>query len=328
MTRPNRIKSLTAAAAAALLLSGAAEAAEWRGWNIHVPEYSVSLGLDQFTAEIAEKSGGRLTGRTYHSGVLGDQPDAIEQMRLGSIDFAVFNLGPMGQVIPATNVVNLPFIFKGLDHMHRVVDGPVGEQLGAAMAEKGIVALAWYDSGARSFYNSKKPIATPADVKGMKVRVMNNDLFVDMIAAMGGNATPMAFGEVYSSIKTGVVDGAENNWPSYDTTGHYEVAGYYSGTEHLIIPECFCVSKALWDGLSAEDKEIVKTAAQNSAEYQRDLWAKQDEAARKKVLAAGAQYNEIADKAPFQAAMQPVYDKFIAANPDLEGLVKAVQAVE
>jgi TRAP-type C4-dicarboxylate transport system substrate-binding protein len=162
----------------------------------------------------------------------------------------------------------------------------------------------------------------------MKVRVMNNDLFVDMIAAMGGNATPMAFGEVYSSIKTGVVDGAENNWPSYDTTGHYEVAGYYSGTEHLIIPECFCVSKALWDGLSAEDKEIVKTAAQNSAEYQRDLWAKQDEAARKKVLAAGAQYNEIADKAPFQAAMQPVYDKFIAANPDLEGLVKAVQAVE
>jgi tripartite ATP-independent transporter DctP family solute receptor len=328
MTRPNRIKSLTAAAAAALLLSGAAEAAEWRGWNIHVPEYSVSLGLDQFTAEVAEKSGGRLTGKTYHSGVLGNQPDAIEQMRLGSIDFAVFNLGPMGQVIPATNVVNLPFIFKNLDHMHRVVDGPVGQQLGAAMAEKGLVALAWYDSGARSFYNSKKPIATPGDVKGLKVRVMNNDLFVDMIAAMGGNATPMAFSEVYSSIKTGVVDGAENNWPSYDTTGHYEVAGYYSGTEHLIIPECLCVSKALWDGLSAEDKEIVKTAAQNSAVYQRELWAKQDEAARKKVLAAGAQYNEIADKAPFQAAMQPVYDKFIAANPDLEGLVKAIQAVE
>jgi tripartite ATP-independent transporter DctP family solute receptor len=328
MTRPNRIKSLTAAAAAALLLSGAAEAAEWRGWNIHVPEYSVSLGLDQFTAEVAEKSGGRLTGKTYHSGVLGNQPDAIEQMRLGSIDFAVFNLGPMGQVIPATNVVNLPFIFKNLDHMHRVVDGPVGQQLGADMAEKGLIALAWYDSGARSFYNSKKPIATPGDVKGLKVRVMNNDLFVDMIAAMGGNATPMAFSEVYSSIKTGVVDGAENNWPSYDTTGHYEVAGYYSGTEHLIIPECLCISKALWDGLSAEDKEIVKAAAQNSAVYQRELWAKQDEAARKKVLAAGAQYNEIADKAPFQAAMQPVYDKFIADNPDLESLVKAVQAVE
>src|SRR5512138_2065247 len=310
MTRPIRSQALAAAAAATLLLSAGAEAAEWRGWNIHVPEYSVSQGLDRFTAEIAEKSGGRLTGKTYHSGVLGTQPDAIEQMRLGSIDFAVFNLGPMGQVVPATNVVNLPFIFKGLDHMHRVVDGPVGQQLSDAMAEKGLVALAWYDSGARSFYNSKRPIASPEDVKGMKVRVMNNDLFVDMISAMGGNATPMAFSEVYSSIKTGVVDGAENNWPSYDTTGHYEVAGYYSGTEHLIIPECFCVSKTLWESLSDEDKQIVETAAKNSAAFQRDLWAKQDEAARAKVLAAGAMYNEITDKAPFQAAMKPVYDKF------------------
>jgi tripartite ATP-independent transporter DctP family solute receptor len=284
--------------------------------------------MDQFTAEIAEKSGGKLTGKTYHSGVLGSQPDAIEQMRLGSIDYAVFNLGPMGQVIPATNVVSLPFIFKSMDHMHRVLDGPVGEQLSEAMAEKGIVALAWYDSGARSFYNSKKPITTPDDVKGMKVRVMNNDLFVNMVASMGGNATPMAFSEVYSSIKTGVVDGAENNWPSYESTGHYEVAGYYSSTEHLIIPECFCVSKALWDGLSDGDKGIVKTAARRSAVTQRELWAKRSSASREKVIAAGVKFNEIADKAPFQAAMKPVYDKFIAENPDLEGLVKAIQAVD
>src|SRR3546814_771397 len=258
MTRPIRIASLAAAAAAvSLLLSGGAQA-EWRGWNIHVPDYPVSLGMEHFTAAIAEKSDGRLTGKTYHSGVLGNQPDAIEQMRLGSIDFAVFNLGPMGQVIPETNVVSLPFIFKNLDHMHRVVDGPVGQQLADAMADKGLVALAWYDSGARSFYNSKKPIATPEDVKGLKVRVMNNDLFVDMVAAMGGNATPMAFSEVYTSIKTGVVDGAENNWPSYDSTGHYEVAGYYSGTEHLIIPECLCVSKELWDGLRSEERRVGK----------------------------------------------------------------------
>lgn len=327
-TSPIRLRALAAAATAALLLSGAAEAAEWRGWNIHVPDYPVSIGLEAFTAEIAEKSGGRLTGKTYHSGVLGDQPDAIEQMRLGSIDFAVFNLGPMGQVVPATNVVNLPFIFKDIDHMHRVVDGPVGQQLSDAMAEKGLVALAWYDSGSRSFYNSKKPIATPDDVKGMKIRVMNNDLFVDMIASMGGNATPMAFAEVYSSIKTGVVDGAENNWPSYDSTGHYEVAGYYSDTQHLIIPECVCVSTTLWNSLSDEDKEIVKTAARNSANLQRELWAKRDEASREKVLAAGVKFNQITDKAPFQAAMKPVYDKFIAANPDLEGLVKAIQATE
>jgi tripartite ATP-independent transporter DctP family solute receptor len=331
-TRPTRLKALAAAAAAALLLSplqsGAAEAAEWRGWNIHVPDFPVSHGMDQFTAEIAEKTGGKLTAKTYHDGVLGSQPDAIEQMRLGSIDYAVFNLGPMGQVIPATNVVSLPFIFKSLDHMHRVLDGPVGEQLSEAMAEKGIVALAWYDSGARSFYNSKKPITTPEDVKGMKLRVMNNDLFVDMVSSMGGNPTPMAFSEVYSSIRTGVVDGAENNWPSYDSQGHYEVAGYYSSTEHLIIPECFCINKALWDGLSPEDQEIVKSAARDSATLQRKLWAERSNASRDKVIAAGVKYNEIADKAPFQVAMKPVYDKFIAANPELEDLVRAIQAVE
>ncbi|MGD1877003.1 MAG: TRAP transporter substrate-binding protein [Kiloniellaceae bacterium] len=328
MTRQIRIKSAAlAAATATLLLAGTAQA-EWRGWNIHVPDYPVSLGMDQFTAEIAEKTDGRLTAKTYHSGVLGSQPDAIEQMRLGSVDYAVFNLGPMGQVIPATNVVSLPFIFKNLDHMHRVLDGPVGQQLSDAMSEKGIVALAWYDSGARSFYNSRHPIATPDDVKGMKVRVMNNDLFVNMVAAMGGNATPMAFSEVYSSIKTGVVDGAENNWPSYESTGHYEVAGYYSDTEHLIIPECFCVSKALWDGLSAEDKEIVASAARDSAVLQRELWATRSNASRDKVIAAGVKFNQIADKAPFQKAMQPVYDKFIAENPELEDLVKAIQAVD
>ena len=338
MTRPLRIKSFAAAAATATLmctgvlagltgLSGAAQA-EWRGWNIHVPDYPVSLGMDQFTAEIAEKTDGRLTGKTYHSGVLGNQPDAIEQMRLGSVDFAVFNLGPMGQVVPATNVVNLPFIFKNLDHMHRVVDGPIGQQLSDAMSEKGLVALAWYDSGARSFYNSKKPIATPDDVKGMKIRVMNNDLFVDMISALGGNASPIAFAEVYTSLKTGVVDGAENNWPSYESTAHYEVAGYYSSTEHLIIPECFCISKALWDSLSAEDQNIVKSAARDSATLQRKLWAERSNASRDKVIAAGVKYNEIADKAPFQAAMTPVYDKFIAANPDLESLVRAIQAVD
>lgn len=328
MTRSIRIKSLAAAAATATLMLAGAAQAEWRGWNIHVPDYPVSLGMDAFTAEIAEKSGGRLTAKTYHSGVLGNQPDAIEQMRLGSIDFAVFNLGPMGQVVPATNVVNLPFIFNDLDHMHRVVDGPVGEQLSEAMSEKGLVALAWYDSGSRSFYNSKKPIATPDDVKGMKIRVMNNDLFVDMISALGGNASPIAFAEVYTSLKTGVVDGAENNWASYDSEGHYEVAGYYSDTGHLIIPECLCVSTTLWNSLSAEDKEIVSSAARDSAELQRELWGKRIDASRDKVLAAGVKYNEIADKGPFQSAMQPVYDKFIAANPDLEDLVKAVQAVD
>ncbi len=302
--------------------------AEWRGWNIHVPEYSVSQGMDWFTEQLEERTDGRLTAKTFHSGVLGSQPDAIEQLRLGGIDYAVFNLGPMGPTVPATNVVSLPFVFKSIDHMHRAMDGVVGDALSEAMEEQGIVALGWYDSGARSFYNSQQPVNTPADLEGMKVRVMNNDLFVGMIEALGGNATPMAFSEVYQSLRTGVVDGAENNYPSYESTGHYEVAGYYSLSEHLIIPECFCVNADLYNSLSAEDQELVRELARESAQMQRELWAESSQEARAKVEAAGVEINEVEDKTAFQEAMQPVYEQAYAQQPELEELVVLIQSVD
>ncbi|SMF76023.1 tripartite ATP-independent transporter solute receptor, DctP family [Tistlia consotensis] len=324
------ILGLAAAALTAgmVLASAPGQAKEWRGWNIHVPDYPVSKAMDAFTDMLAKRSDGRITAKTYHSGVLGTQPDAIEQVRLGGIDFGEFNLGPMGQVVPTADVVSLPFIFKNMDHMHRVMDGPIGDEISAAMAEKGLVALAWYDSGARSFYNSKHPIYTPADLKGMKIRVMNNDLFVGMVEAMGGNATPMAFSEVFQSLKTGVVDGAENNWPSYESTNHFEVAKYYSDTEHLIIPECVCINKGLWDSLSPADQKLVKDAARESAVLQRKLWAERAEDSRKKVEAAGVKFNKVKDKAMFQAAMQPVYDAFLKQHPDLKKLVEEIKATD
>lgn len=328
MTRRFALGLMTGAIAVIGVAAGQAKAAEWRGWNIHIPGYPVSEGMDYFTKAIEERTDGRLKAKSYHSGVLGNQPDAIEQVRLGGIEFAVFNLGPMGQTVPVTNVVSLPFIFKDLDHMHRVMDGPIGEEIGAAMAEKGLVALGWYDSGSRSFYNTKKPIETPADLKGMKVRVMNNDLFVGMIEQLGGNATPMAFSEVYQSLKTGVIDGAENNWASFESTNHYEVAGFYSDSKHLIIPECLCINKAVWDGLSKEDQEIVKKAAVESAELQRKKWAEYDEASRKKVEAAGVKYNDVADKQAFQDLMAPVYAKAIEATPELAALVEKIKATD
>lgn len=326
MISPRRL--LAAAVTAGIALAATGASAEWRGWNIHVPDYPVSIAMDEFTAQIAAQTDGRVTGQTYHGGVLGSQPDAITQLQIGGIDFAVFNMGPMGPVVPETNVLSLPFIFKDMDHMHRVMDGPFGDKLGAAMAEKGIVPLAWYDSGARSFYNSQKPIATPADLVGMKFRVMNNELFVGMVEALGGNATPMAFSEVYQSLKTGVIDGAENNWPSYESTNHFEVAGYYSLSQHLILPECLCVAKASWDKLSAEDQQIVRQAARDSAELQRRLWAERAEASREKVLAAGVQFNEIADKVPFQEAMAQVYEAAVAKTPVLEELIADIRAVD
>ena len=302
-----------------------ADAKEIRAWNIHVEGYPNTIAMDKFAELVAEKTGGEITVKNFHGGVLGSQPDAIEQVRIGALEVGNFNLGPIGPIAPEANVVSLPFIFKDMGHMHRALDGEAGAQISAGMAKVGLIGLAWYDSGARSFYNSKKPITAPADVAGMKVRVMNNDLYSGMISALGGNPSPMAFSEVQQSLKTGVVDGAENNWPSYESTGHYEVAGFYSLSQHLIIPECVCVNADFYNGLSDAHKKALSDAARESAVLQRELWEKRAKASREKVLAAGVKFNEIADKTPFQNAMKPVYDKYLADNPGIIPLVELIQ---
>ncbi len=306
-------------------MSVAAQAAEWRGWNIHVPGYPNTVAMDKFAELVAAKTDGRVTLKMFHSGVLGNQPDAIEQVRIGGLAVGNFNLGPIGPMAPEANVVSLPFIFKDMGHMHRALDGAAGDKISEGMAKIGLVALAWYDSGARSFYNAKKPIMTPDDVKGMKVRVMNNDLYSGMISALGGNPSPMAFSEVYQSLKTGVVDGAENNWPSYESTGHFEVAGYYSLSQHLIIPECVCVNAKAYNDLSAADQKAVKDAARESADLQRKLWEERAVSSREKVMKAGVKFNEIPNKQAFMDAMAPVHEKYLAANPDLVPLVNLIK---
>lgn len=324
------VSHLALGLAVAFGMAGTAWAAdqEWRGWNIHVDGYPNTLAMDKFAELVEEKTEGRITLEMFHGGTLGSQPDAVEQVRVGALEIGNFNLGPIGPVAAAANVVSLPFIFKDEDHMHRVLDGEGGQAIADGMAEKGLEVLAWYDAGARSFYNTKGPINTPADVQGMKVRVMNNDLYSGMIEQLGGNPSPMAFAEVYQSLQTGVVDGAENNWPSYESTGHFEVAGYYSLSEHLIIPECVCINTDVFNALSPEDQEAVRAAAVESAELQRQLWAERSEASKVKVMEAGVQFNEIPDKAAFQDAMGPVYEAYLADNPDLKPLVELIQNTE
>ena len=323
--RLGRAAAFAAIAMAGAIAAGPASADNWRAWNIHVDGYPNTVALDKFAELVEEKTDGRITVQNFHGGTLGSQPDAIEQVRVGALQIGNFNLGPIGPIAPEANVVSLPFVFRDMEHMHRALDGEAGDRISQGMADKGLIALAWYDSGARSFYNSQKPIEKPEDVQGMKVRVMNNDLYSGMISALGGNPSPMAFSEVYQSLKTGVVDGAENNWPSYESTGHFEVAGYYSNSQHLIIPECVCINADLWNSLSPEDQEAVKEAARESAELQRELWAERAEASREKVMAAGVKFNDIADKKAFQDAMKPVYDKYLADNPDIAPLVELIQ---
>ncbi|BES73085.1 TRAP transporter substrate-binding protein [Marinobacter nanhaiticus D15-8W] len=319
---------ITAMAGALTAAALPVQADQWRGWNIHPPGYPNSEALESFAEEVAEKTDGRVEPKVYHNAVLGDQPDAIEQTRSGALDFANFNMGPMGPIVPATNVLSLPFIFNSVDDMYTIMDGEIGDRFADALAEEGLIALSWFGSGARSLYNTDHPVKTPADVQGIKVRVMNNDLYVEMIDNLGGNATPMSYGEVYQSLKTGVIDGAENNYPSYETSGHYEVAKYYSLTEHLILPECLCIAKSSWEELSEEDQKAVRTAAENAAETQRQLWEERVQKSKQTVLDAGAKINDVNDKAAFQEKMQPIYDDFVKQHPELESFVTDIQAAQ
>ena len=320
-------KLLGAATAMAMLCGTAVAAEEWRAWNIHSDGHPNTPAMDRFAELVDKNTNGEIKVEVFHGGVLGTQPDAIEQVRIGAIEVGNFNLGPIGPMVKEANLVSLPFIFKSVPHMFRVLDGEAGDIMGAAMAEAGLTPLAWIDAGARSFY-AQKPINTPADVEGLKIRVMNNDLYTAMISALGGNPSPMAFSEVQQALKTGVVDGAENNFPSFKNVGHFEVTTNYSLSEHLIIPECICVNTEKYNALSPELQAAVKSAAEEAALYQRELWAKQSAAARKEVEAAGIVVNEIADKAPFQSAMDSVYEEYLTANPDMRKLVDIAKGTE
>jgi len=211
--------------------------------------------------------------------------------------------------------------------MNRVMDGPIGQQILDAFTPHDLIGLAYYDAGSRSFYNSQKPITSIDDLKDMKVRVMQSDIFVDMMSALGASATPLPYGEVYSSIQTGVIDGAENNPPSYESSGHFEVAKYYTLNEHLIVPEALVMSKASFEKLSAEDQEIVRQAAKDSVPYMRELWGAREEASLEKVRAAGTEIITEIDKTPFIEAMVPVYQKHVTTDV-LRDLVERIQATE
>jgi len=322
-----KFSAILLTAATAFSLSGTAAAADWRAWNIHNEGHPNHAAMDRFAELVGEATNGEINLEVFHGGVLGNQPDALEQVRLGAIEVGNFNLGPIGPMVKEANLVSLPFIFKSVPHMFRVLEGEAGQAIADAMGEAGLLPLAWVDAGARSFY-SQKAINTPADVEGLKIRVMNNDLYTSMISAMGGNPSPMAFSEVQQALKTGVVDGAENNFPSFKNVGHYEVTTHYSLSEHLIIPECICVNTAKFEALSPEMQAAVRGAAEEAALYQRELWAVQSGEARTEVEAAGIKVNEIADKGPFQEAMVSVYDDYLAANPDMKELVDLARATE
>ena len=316
----------TAAIIAVLAMGTANAETVLKSSDTHPDGYPTVEAVKYFGQLVKERTNGRYSVEVYHSAQLGEEKDTIEQVRSGVIELNRISMAPFNGTVKESVVPALPYIFRSEEHMHKVMDGAIGDQIKKAFEPAGLVVLAFYDAGARSFYNKQKPINSVADMAGLKFRVIQSDIFVDMVAALGANATPMPYGEVYSAIETGVIDGAENNFPSYDTAKHFEVAKYYSLDEHTILPEAFVMNKAAFDKLTPEDQAIFKQAAKDSVAKQRELWAAKTQESRGTVEKAGAQINEV-EKQGFIDAMKPVYDKHIT-DEVLKKLVADVQAVQ
>ena len=286
--------------------------------DTHPAGYPTVAAIDNMGKKLEAATNGRIKIQMFPGAVLGQEKEAVEQVQLGAIQMARISLGVIGPIVPEVNVFNMPFVFRDEAHMRKVIDGPVGDELLAKVTSSPakLVALGWMDGGSRSLYTKKK-VTSPADLKGVKVRMMGNPLFVDTMNAMGGNGILMAYGEVFSALQTGVIDGAENNAPSYFTSNHYTTGTkYYAQTNHLIIPEIFVMSKVTWDKLSDADKALVKKLSREAQMEQRALWDKSVAEYTGKLKASGIEFVSV-DQKPFYDATAPVRAKYGAQLADL-----------
>jgi tripartite ATP-independent transporter DctP family solute receptor len=313
--------------AAALALAGATVSAQtMKAADVHPQGYPTVAAVESMGKKLESATNGRIKFQMFPGSVLGGEKEMIEQTQVGAIQILRTSLGPVGPVVPEVNVFNMPFVFRDPAHMRKVIDGPIGQEvldkISASPAK--LVALAWMDGGSRSLY-TKKPVRKPDDLKGQKIRMMGNPLFVDTMNAMGGNGISMGYGEVFTAIQTGVVDGAENNPPTLLTANHYQAgAKYYTQTNHLIIPEILVMSKVSWDKLTPADQALFKKFGREAQMEQRELWDKYTVDAVAKLKAAGVEFIDI-DNKPFFDATAPVRAKYGAPFQDLMKRIEAVK---
>jgi tripartite ATP-independent transporter DctP family solute receptor len=330
------IKARIAFATAGVLLAAAAFASGpalaqqklvLKATDVHPLGYPTVEAVVQMGKKLEAATKGRLSIQMYPSMQLGGEKEMIEQAQVGALAIARISVGPMGPIVPEMNVFNLPFMFRDDAHMEKVIDGPIGDELLKKLSESkaNLIGLCWMNAGTRNVYNSKKPIQTVDDLKGLKIRMMGNPVFVDTMNSLGGNGVAMGFDQLINAMQTGVVDGAENNYPSYESGQHYRYAKYYSKTGHLMIPEILVFSKKIWDELSKEDQALILKFAKEAQQEERKLWYNREKESLKKMAEAGAIVNEVADKKAFQAAVKPVWDKYGAQHG---ALIQRIQDVK
>lgn len=278
-------------------------------------DYPTTLGAYHFAELIQERTHGRIKIMVQAKGTLGYEKEVIEQIRYGGIDFARVSLSEISEWIPKFSVLQMPYLYKNSEHMWKVLDSEIGDDFLEATKGFHMIGLSWYDAGARNFYNSVHPITRLEDLEGLRIRVQESDLMADIVEALGAKAVPGVYDEVYSNLEKGTIDGAENNWPSYESMGHYEVAKYYTVDEHTRVPEIQICSEATWNKLSVEDQAIIKECAKESALYERELWKQREKASQIIAVQKGTQVTMLSpsEKARFQEAVSGIYEKYCGA---------------
>jgi tripartite ATP-independent transporter DctP family solute receptor len=307
--------------------STAAVAREFRAADTQNEDYPTVQALRFMGRQIVERTGGRHEIKVFHSHLLGEEKETLEQTRAGAIDLNRINVALIGNIVPAMNVLALPFLFRSIEHMQKVLDGPIGTELLGSFEPYGFVGLAFYDSGARSIYNSIRPVRSLEDLRGLRIRVQQSEQMSGMMRALGANPVELPYGQVLTGLATRLIDGAENNWPSFVTTDHYKHAGHYTLTEHTMSPEVLVISLKAWEMLSPDDRKIFREEARRSSQYMRERWRDLEEQSRKRAEAAGVLIVTDIDKKPFEAAMTGIYDKALR-DPESAKLIERIRKVE
>jgi tripartite ATP-independent transporter DctP family solute receptor len=315
-------------AGALLLIAQAtrfAEAREFRAADIQDEGYPTVQALRLFDQLVTKRADGRHSIRVFHSRQLGEESQTIAQTRAGAIDINRINTAAIGNSVPVLNVLALPFLFRSVDHLYKVLDGRIGEDILAAVEPHGFIGLAFYDSGIRSIYTARRPVRSIEDLRGQRIRIQQSDLMEKMVSALGASPIGLPYGQVATALSANLVDGAENNWPSYVSAGHYKVAPFYAVTQHSMAPEIVIMSRRAWDELSPEERIIFRDAARESTRYMRQLWLNFEQQSRKQALEAGVTVIESIDRKPFEAATAPLRDA-MRADPNLGSLIGRIEA--
>ena len=325
MPRCRRWPAAALVLTAMLAAAGPAGGREFRAADIQEDNYPTVQALRVMDQLVTQRTDKRHSIRVFHSRQLGEESQTIEQTRVGAIDINRINVGAIGNVAPVLNVLALPFLFRSVDHLYKVIDGPIGEEILAAVEPYGFVGLTFYDSGARSIYTARRPVRTMADLRGQRIRIQQSDLMEKMISALGGAPISLPYGQISTALTANLVDGAENNWPSYVSAGHFKAAPFYTVTEHTMGPEIVIMSRRAWDELTSEDRAIFRAAARDSTRFMREQWLSWEQRSRKQAMNAGVTVIDAIDRKAFAAATAPLRDE-MRKDSRFGALIKRIEA--